>query len=542
VDLVTRVVDCFLREDVGGLRTRSEFLPVGPDGEPWLRFRATDCQLLLPVRRGGFLADLTARAPVVLRRGGPDGDAVLSDLDEILDALAPREDPEAEAGFADFRAECRRAHAETALLARYREGVLRRLTAAPRTGMTGNLRYEALAAHADHPVYPTSRCRTGIPVEDLRRYAPEFAPVFRLPWVAVPRQQLVHSGQLPAWWPSCEGLDAVPLPVHPLTLGALDVRRIAEAPRLDVTPTLSMRTVAVLADPRTHLKLPLPTSTLGRRNIRTLPLGLLRDGAAVQRLTAGLLAREPALATRVLLADESTYLHSGDPLLGVLVRRYPAGLEHSRVVPLAAFAAPAPSGGLLIEELAAEFSGGDAVALLDTVLALLLRCTVTLWLRYGVVLEAHQQNVAVVLDHAGVRLLMKDNDGARIDPELAGPVELADRRMLVGHPGELADMVVTITLHLCAAAICERLAAAGLARRGDLLARVRGHVESALAEHSGARDAALARSRLLDSPRLPVKTMVTAGTLLPKERTGATDINKHYGSTAPNYLLCGSSR
>lgn len=32
-----------------------------------------------------------------------------------------------------------------------------------------------------------------------------------------------------------------------------------------------------------------------------------------------------------------------------------------------------------------------------------------------------------------------------------------------------------------------------------------------------------------------MKAMVTAGTLLSKERSGAADINKHY-TTGPNYL------
>jgi siderophore synthetase component len=248
-----------------------------------------------------------------------------------------------------------------------------------------------------------------------------------------------------------------------------------------------------------------------------------------------ILDREPRLARQILLADEKTYVHAGHPMLGALVRRYPEGLDRSRVVPLAALAAPAPDGRLVIEELAEEFTHGDVLTLLDAVLAVLFEWTVTLWLRYGVALEAHQQNISVVLDGAGVRLLVKDNDGARLDPA-AGGGPFDDHRMVVRDPGELADVVVTITLHLCAAAVVERLADGGLAARETLLALVRGRLAAALAAHPHARDAALARARLFEAPRLPVKTMVTAGTLLPKERTGARDINKHYGATAPNYL------
>ena len=44
------------------------------------------------------------------------------------------------------------------------------------------------------------------------------------------------------------------------------------------------------------------------------------------------------------------------------------------------------------------------------------------------------------------------------------------------------------------------------------------------------------RARVLDADRLPGKSMVTAGTLVAKSRTGARDINKFYGTNGPNYL------
>ncbi len=36
-----------------------------------------------------------------------------------------------------------------------------------------------------------------------------------------------------------------------------------------------------------------------------------------------------------------------------------------------------------------------------------------------------------------------------------------------------------------------------------------------------------------------MKAMLTAGTLLPKQRLGCADINKHYLRTGPNYLRTG---
>ena len=46
-----------------------------------------------------------------------------------------------------------------------------------------------------------------------------------------------------------------------------------------------------------------------------------------------------------------------------------------------------------------------------------------------------------------------------------------------------------------------------------------------------------ARLWLLDSPKLPVKYLLSAGSLLSKAHSGASDINKFYGYSAANFLL-----
>jgi hypothetical protein len=61
-------------------------------------------------------------------------------------------------------------------------------------------------------------------------------------------------------------------------------------------------------------------------------------------------------------------------------------------------------------------------------------------------------------------------------------------------------------------------------------------VRDRLAESLDRHDAGLLRRRTLDADRLPAKAMLTAGTLVDKARTGARDINKHYGPLGPNYL------
>ena len=411
--------------------------------------------------------------------------------------------------------------------------------------------YETLAAFVDHPVYPTARCRIGLSDAELTAYAPEFAPAFELRWAAVPRERLTG-----AELPGAPGFRSVGLPgrlakthvlfpVHPLTVPAVEeIPWAAVAPRayLEVRPTLSMRTVEIA--PGTHLKLPLTTSTLGLRNRRSIKPDTLADGARAELLLRAMSDPE------VILADEQTYGHAGHEYLGWLLRRHPAG----EIVTVAALPAPLPGGGLVVEELAGRWFGGDVAGLLGRYLRVLFRFHVRLFVRYGTALEAHQQNLSLVFgsDGGGVpgndatgsgatgegvmRLLVKDNDGLLTSPDLLRDAGVAvpdftDARMLTDDPHALADMFVTITLHLAAAAV-----AFGALPPPTAFELVRDTLAGALDEYGEDPMARLLRARTLDAARLVGKSMVTAGTLVDKARTGARDVNKFYGTSGPNYL------
>jgi siderophore synthetase component len=175
---------------------------------------------------------------------------------------------------------------------------------------------------------------------------------------------------------------------------------------------------------------------------------------------------------------------------------------------------------------------------------------VDLFVRYGLALEAHQQNAALVLGPGPgtLRLLVKDFDGALIHhPRLVSalgpagpdPSAFADDRLLTGSDDALADVFITITVHLCAGALAFGLAERGVAARSALLAQARDALAGALDRHRDSAPAARLRARALEADRLPGKSMVTAGTLADKARTGARDINKFYGTTGPNYLKGG---
>ncbi|MGP4029637.1 IucA/IucC family protein [Actinomadura sp. 3N407] len=514
--LAARVLDALLRENYAGLHRFIRHRTLDLPGRP---VRLLDA-------RPAFLSELVV---------DPAQNLKLSDVFTAVRTLAdPRDDISA------FERECLDALAAIKLHNDARPAVFRRLARIPHELRTGpGTFYETLAAYNDHPVHPMGRSRAGLSMADLSRYAPEFAPSFPLRWAAVRNPAL--AGSLPGWWPAPADVGlaapAAPgayalFPVHPLAVRYVNGRpgaALAPDPYLQVTPTLSMRTVA--ATPLGHLKMPLPTSTLGLRNRRTIMPGTLPDGALVERILRRVLQREPTLP--VLLADEQTYGHAQDPLLGYLVRRFPPETAHAHIVPIAALLAEAPDNGHVVE-------GWDIAPLFDTYLSALFSWNVTLF-RYGIALEAHQQNVALVLDDAPPRLLIKDNDGALINtsrlrdrlPPSPGtdPRDLIDRRMTTDDDEALARVFVTITLHLCAAA-----PALGLAERGLLPWRTgRTMIRERLDEALGP-DGAFLRSRTLDADTLPGKAMVTAGTLVDKARTGAADINKHYGPPGPNYL------
>ncbi|MBB5133869.1 siderophore synthetase component [Thermocatellispora tengchongensis] len=503
--LAARVLNALLREDYGGLSAR---VAHSKDG----------VAVHLPGRPG---------ATIRLSPGGLFQDYVVApderpSLRTVLDALAEVADPADAEGVRAFEAECAAALRALELHETRREAVLAGIDRGD------PLRYETLAAFVDHPVYPTARARHGLSDADLRAYAPEFAPEFELRWALVPAGRVRATAPLPWRPPGAPEGEAV-FPVHPLSAAAVaeipGVRLLPE-PHLAVRPTLSMRTVA--AGARTHLKLPLATSTLGLRNRRSIKPGTLADGAAAELLLREIAAREPAAGGRIALAEEQEHAHAGHEYLAWMVRRLPPG----EIVPVAGLLAPAPGGRTVIEEV----SGGDVAGFLADYLTVLLRWNVTLFVRYGVALEAHQQNLALVLGDGPPTLLIKDNDGLLASPgrlREAGVTvpEFADPRMFGDDPHALADVFVTITLHLAAAAVAFGALPGGLARK--LLTDTLG---AALEEHGDHPMARLLRARTLDAARLVGKSMITAGTLVAKSRTGAADVNKYYGTSGPNYL------
>jgi siderophore synthetase component len=558
-ELAAAVLGALLRENFAGVSNYIE-----SDGQvPVLAMPGLPSLELEP---DGFLTEFRIRPPVPSLT-----------LDEVGKALQALADPADADGVRAFAQECREALAAHHLRGQETPRITRVLARRPAQawrGHEGQLAYDTLAATQPHPAYPTAAARPGFSDADALAYAPEYQPAFPLNWAAIPRPALTRGGpSMPSWWPrpSDAGLPAALdsghdlLPVHPLTArralpqalteaGLPAAKLIAPATRLKVTPTLSTGTVAVTSQPGVHLKLPLPTSTLGLRGRRSIVPGTLPDGALIRAIVAEAASASPALA-ELLLADESRYAHAGHPFLGYLMRQLPGGLDHCHLVPLAALLAPVPRrpgpGGpaLIIGALARQHGDGTVAGLFRDYLDVLFGVHVDLFVRFGIALESHQQNAALVL--AGpddpLRLLVKDFDGALIHygrlaaapipvPE---PGDFADPRQLTSSDDALADVFITITVHLCAGALAFGLARLDQAPQPVLLGLIRQSLTRALDRYPGHPAATLLRARVLTADRLPGKPMLTAGTLMTKARSGPSDINNFYGTTGPNYLALG---
>ncbi len=584
--IARRVVDALLRENVREIVSRGRlvgsglapFSPPAGSGRPrywWVADHLGDGSLWIPVRRQGLLQEWSLdELPLIWQR-----DRRHQRLFEVADILACFRqglDEESSALFADFEAECRVAIEHGVLCEAERQRYFAELRAAARTPADSlywperQLYYERLASFLDHPFYPTARAKLGFEAADLWAYGPEFQRPFRLRWLAVAKDLLQgtdHPGT-ELWWPSFADValasrleEAYTLvPVHPFLwdrrldhlLDEHELRpKIIAAPeaQVSVLPTLSVRTVAVREEPGTHLKLPLTIRTLGGKNIRTIKPSTIADGHTVQTLLGRIAEREPWLSGQLLLTDESLGAHVDHlPFLGYILRRYPAGLEHATLVPVAALGAATPDGRLVAEEVAERFFDGRLGDFLNAYWDLSLRLHLLLWLRFRIALESNQQNSILVLSREAprLRLLLKDNDAPRIQgdalkrrwPEFGELIErLQDRRIVVDHELALAQMFLTITLQLNIAAPLEGLIATGRWKASDLSADARGKLEAILAElEKHGEDAHLARRVLLEGDRHYLKYLLTAASLQTKQATGASDVNKFYGKTAPNFL------
>lgn len=574
--IVQRIIDTCLRENVRGIAAQGVFAQPpqrvlnawqGRTPHDWWRIdHLSSAVVWLPAAVTDAMQTVRAIDARWLRE---DGDTVIQETgaSRWLSILADGLDAEAQALHATYALEaaCAVEHRGLARDA-FRRSVGTLSRALDHASWSDRmLACDRLASFRDHPFYPTARAKSGFDASDLRAFAPEFDPVFELRWLAVPKQLVTLTSPAPACWPSMEKLGLpralamthVAIPVHPMTwtrLGEVGADGDFDFPDgtfraphawLSVRPTLSVRTVMPVEHPDTHIKLPLLMRTLGACNIRLIKPSTIYDGHWFERVLRAVGEADPALRGRYVHVDEA---HGGHVLqtrhLSYLVRRYP-DLQHDTLVPVAALCAPFPDGQPMAVHLSERFHRGDLLAWWREYAALLCDVHLRLWLVHGIALESNQQNAVLIYrSGAPLRLLMKDNDAARVllsrlrqtlgDPAAYG--DIRDTRIPVADDTALAQMFCTITLQLGLVAVIEGLAETVLETREAMYATLREVIEASLESlvREGV-DIAPARA-LLDAPRLPVKYLLCAGSLLSKAASGAADINKFYGDSGPNFM------
>lgn len=588
--MLTRLVDCCLREDIRGLISAAQVLSAAevPEvlrrrhsafaaAEHWLHKPLTASDALwLPVRRSDYMQHWQADAPcwLVTHRTMP---ATLGDTAGHWLSLLSADLPPAQRDYYDRylmefdSAVEQRRWSKTLHLPELKS---------MRRGWAPQRDLEQLAAHQDHPFYPTARAKMGLSHQDLVAYAPEAMNEFELGWLAVPRQAI--EGDPLDFAPGFEqvGLPGnleeshALVPVHPLTAETYWVEHLAELNQrlqqrlndpsvraimasnrcVSVRPTLSVRTLCLTETPQVHLKLPLQMRSLGHRNLRTIAPSTIRDGFTFQRVLQELEARDPLLRGCFEHCDE----RQGGAVdqradLGWIVRRYPMALQNTTVSCVAAFLSRDRQGTPVIQALVNQFREGDLDTLLTNYIDLQLKTHLTLWLKHGIALESNQQNCMVIFeDNAPLKLLFRDNDSGRIlpsrlktaQPQLIPTLDdFQDPRIFVEQDAALMEMFITITMQLNITSVLSGLAEAGLIdlpiwfrRLGDLLMHHLDKLDAKCIETGQARQA------LFEAPSHPVKYLLLSGSLLSKEDSGAADINKYYGYTAPNPWFTGSGK
>ncbi|GEC03561.1 iron transporter [Streptomyces spinoverrucosus] len=243
-----------------------------------------------------------------------------------------------------------------------------------------------------HPYHPNCRSRPGFSVAEQLAHAPEHRPLVGLGLVPVPAETCLVTG---AWPEQLRDGRRVLIPVHPWQAAHVLKRPCEE--RLTGHPLMSLRTLAL--DGGVHVKTALSARLTS--SVRDISVPSVAASMTLSAFAAQLAARTDGLLhiTRTLGA-----VTDGSPDLAAVLRESPQeyGGPGERVLPVAALATT---------ELpdSAEWLGEFARLALAVGLRLL---------ELGVALEAHGQNLLVVLSATGapVRLVYRDLADIRVSP------------------------------------------------------------------------------------------------------------------------------
>lgn len=319
-----------------------------------------------------------------------------------------------------------------------------------------------------HPYHPNCRSRPGFSVAEQLAYGPEHRPLVRLGSVAVPAGECLVTGEWPAGMRDGERLL---LPVHPWQAEHVLKRPLPEG--VPAHPLMSLRTLA-LADGGPHVKTALSARlTSSVRDISVYSIGM---SAILSEFAETLAERMDGLLhfTRTLGA-----VTANSPDLAAVLRESPQ-VYGDRVLPVAALATTG------LPESPVWLAGFARLALTAGLRLLEL----------GVALEAHGQNLLVVLSESGAPLGLVYRDLADIR---VSPTRLARHGIPVP---ALSGRVVTNDVRTLRRKLFGSLVAGALAATAGSAPALRGALETAVRDLPRTPDLAA----LLEQP-LPAKAL-----------------------------------
>jgi DNA polymerase-3 subunit chi len=318
-----------------------------------------------------------------------------------------------------------------------------------------------------HPYHPGCRSRPGFSVAEQLAYAPEHRPLVGLGLVPVPGEACVVTGRWPA---ELRDGGRLLVPVHPWQAAHVLKRPCEE--RLTGHPLMSLRTLALPGGP--HVKTALSARLTS--SVRDISVGSVAAATALSEF-AEELADDRLHVTRTLGA-----VTDGSPDLAAVLRESPQvyAAAGERVVPVAA---------LPLTGLARDPDWLAAFARLALAVGLRL-------LELGVALEAHGQNLLVVLSATGapLRLVYRDLADIRVSP-----ARLARHGL---RPRELPERILTDDVTALRRKLFGSLVCGALAGTAGSAAGLRAALEAAVRDLPDTPD----RAALTGRP-LPVKAL-----------------------------------
>lgn len=310
-----------------------------------------------------------------------------------------------------------------------------------------------------HPYHPCSKTKLGLNRQEVIAYSPEFRP--RVPLtIAALHKTCAHletsqqnsdytkwfAEQFPAIWKQwVEDLKSnhlnpehyYPLPIHPWQVKhiiPLKFQQLIRTKQLHLSekitlislPTLSFRTV-VAADHTLspHIKLPVAVQTTSA--IRTVSAAAIQNGPKITRILHKILSQEKPIANCLSIMPERFGLHvtkveeDTKRYLSVIYRDNPNTLlnKDEIAITIAALFQPSPSNNF---PLFFEFLERADAAQLETAVSyfgayadIVLNAYLSLYLKFGIAFEGHQQNTLAVFKKGHLtRIITRDFGGMRV--------------------------------------------------------------------------------------------------------------------------------